>query len=118
VDLIARDVRDPALVDESPDIGCGGSGQGRQAAAEKLAEMARSPLSSERVQAAQALGELEAGFTVQPLARLLEDPERLLVGLYPNTVAILNRYPYNNGHVLVAPRRHVANLWDLPSVGE
>ena len=44
----------------------------------------------------------------------LEDPGRLLVGLYPNTVAILNRYPYNNGHVLVAPRRHVANLWDLP----
>jgi len=45
----------------------------------------------------------------------LEDPGRLLVGLYPNTVAILNRYPYNNGHVLVAPRRHAANLWDLSS---
>ena len=45
----------------------------------------------------------------------LDDPERLLVGLYPNTVAILNRYPYNNGHVLIAPRRHVANLWDLSS---
>jgi ATP adenylyltransferase len=45
----------------------------------------------------------------------LEDPERLLLGLYPNTSAILNRYPYNNGHVLVAPRRHVANLWDLSS---
>ena len=45
----------------------------------------------------------------------LEDPERLLVGRYPVTVAILNRYPYNNGHVLVAPRRHVANLWDLSS---
>ena len=44
----------------------------------------------------------------------LEDPGRLLVGLYPNTVVILNRYPYNNGHVLVAPRRHAANLWDLP----
>ncbi len=43
----------------------------------------------------------------------LEDPGLLLVGLYPNTVAILNRYPYNNGHVLVAPRRHVADLWDL-----
>lgn len=43
----------------------------------------------------------------------LEDPERLLVGLYPSSVAILNRYPYNNGHVLVAPRRHVADLWDL-----
>jgi len=45
----------------------------------------------------------------------LEDPGRLLIGLYANTVAILNRYPYNNGHVLVAPRRHVANLWDLPN---
>jgi ATP adenylyltransferase len=45
----------------------------------------------------------------------LEDPERLLVGLYPNTMGILNRYPYNNGHVLVAPRRHVADLWDLSS---
>ena len=47
----------------------------------------------------------------------IEDPERLLVGRYPGTVAILNRYPYNNGHVLIAPRRHVANLWDL-STGE
>jgi ATP adenylyltransferase len=45
----------------------------------------------------------------------LEDPERLLVGLYPGTVAVLNRYPYNNGHVLIAPRRHVADLWDLSS---
>ncbi|HEX2709882.1 MAG TPA: HIT domain-containing protein [Candidatus Deferrimicrobium sp.] len=45
----------------------------------------------------------------------LGDPERLPVGMYPNTVAILNRYPYNNGHVLIAPRRHVANLWDLSS---
>lgn len=45
----------------------------------------------------------------------LDDPERLLVGLYPSTAALLNRYPYNNGHVLVAPRRHVADLWDLSS---
>jgi ATP adenylyltransferase len=44
-----------------------------------------------------------------------EDPERLFLGLYTNTVAILNRYPYTNGHVLVAPRRHVADLWDLSS---
>jgi ATP adenylyltransferase len=45
----------------------------------------------------------------------LEDPERLVVGLYPGTAAVLNRYPYNNGHVLIAPRRHVADLWDLSS---
>jgi ATP adenylyltransferase len=26
---------------------------------------------------------------------------------------MLNRYPYNNGHLLIAPRRHVARLADL-----
>jgi ATP adenylyltransferase len=39
-----------------------------------------------------------------------DDPELLVLGLYPNTLAICNRYPYNNGHVLVAPRRHVSDL--------
>jgi len=29
------------------------------------------------------------------------------------TYVILNRYPYNNGHVLVVPRRHLASLVDL-----
>lgn len=41
------------------------------------------------------------------------DPERLVLGIYPNTVAICNRYPYNNGHVLIAPRRHVDDLIQL-----
>lgn len=41
------------------------------------------------------------------------DPERLVLGVYPATVALLNRYPYNNGHVLIAPRAHVADLSDL-----
>ena len=27
-----------------------------------------------------------------------------------HAVAVLNRYPYNNGHLLVAPRRHTATL--------
>ena len=39
-----------------------------------------------------------------------DDPERLVLGVYPNTLAICNRYPYNNGHILVSPRRHVADL--------
>jgi len=31
----------------------------------------------------------------------------------PTCFAMLNRYPYNNGHLLAAPMRHVATLGDL-----
>lgn len=41
------------------------------------------------------------------------DRQNLVVGRTPLSIAMLNRYPYNNGHLLVAPRRHVANLADL-----
>ena len=38
------------------------------------------------------------------------DCERLVVGRGETTLAILNRFPYNNGHLLVTPKRHVARL--------
>jgi ATP adenylyltransferase len=34
----------------------------------------------------------------------------LVVARGEHTVALLNRYPYNNGHLLVCPLRHVAEL--------
>jgi len=40
---------------------------------------------------------------------------RLVVQRGLHTVALLNRYPYNNGHLLVAPLRHVARLDELSS---
>jgi ATP adenylyltransferase len=39
--------------------------------------------------------------------------ELLVVARGEHAVALLNRYPYNNGHLLVSPRRHVADLADL-----
>lgn len=42
-----------------------------------------------------------------------DDRERLVVARKKNAVIVLNRYPYNNGHLLVAPRRHVARLDEL-----
>src|ERR1700730_16715865 len=30
-------------------------------------------------------------------------------------LAILNRYPYNNGHLMIAPNAHLASLEDLPA---
>lgn len=36
--------------------------------------------------------------------------DRFVVGQSENTIAILNRFPYNNGHLLVAPKLHRASL--------
>jgi len=40
----------------------------------------------------------------------MDIPDSLLLGIYPATIALLNRYPYNSGHLLILPRRHVADL--------
>jgi ATP adenylyltransferase len=41
--------------------------------------------------------------------------ERLLLGTTPASLVILNRFPYQNGHLMVAPRRHTASLSALPA---
>lgn len=41
------------------------------------------------------------------------DQRSLILERGPLTVSILNRYPYNNGHVLVAPQAHKADLAEL-----
>lgn len=41
------------------------------------------------------------------------DEERLILYLGRNSLVIMNKYPYNNGHLLVAPVRHVGGLEDL-----
>ncbi len=42
-----------------------------------------------------------------------DDRRRLVVERTEHTVAILNRYPYNNGHLLIAPHGHCARLDEL-----
>jgi ATP adenylyltransferase len=34
---------------------------------------------------------------------------RLVLYAGPHAMVMLNRYPYNNGHLMVAPRRHIAS---------
>jgi ATP adenylyltransferase len=38
------------------------------------------------------------------------DRKLLVVDRGPHVVVVLNRYPYNNGHLLIAPSRHVGEL--------
>jgi ATP adenylyltransferase len=45
-----------------------------------------------------------------------QDDRRSLIPLRtPQSVVMLNRFPYNNGHLLVAPRAHKGQLRDLES---
>ena len=56
-------------------------------------------------------------FLCRAVADRALDAERqnLVVTRTALAIAVLNRYPYNNGHLLVAPRRHVAKIQDLTS---
>jgi ATP adenylyltransferase len=42
-----------------------------------------------------------------------DDEERLILHVTSATVVIMNRFPYNNGHLLVSPVRHVSGLEHL-----
>jgi len=43
-----------------------------------------------------------------------DDEAHLIVARASHCFVLLNLYPYNNGHLMVAPYRHVARLEDLP----
>lgn len=45
--------------------------------------------------------------------RLYQDKKNFVIHRGKLSFAILNLYPYNNGHVMVAPRRHVGDLSKL-----
>ncbi|MEI8376060.1 MAG: HIT domain-containing protein [Planctomycetota bacterium] len=45
-----------------------------------------------------------------------DDHDRLVVQHGHYSLTVLNRYPYNNGHLLVAPKHHVARLDQLEAV--
>jgi ATP adenylyltransferase len=54
----------------------------------------------------------EACFICQGLAGQ-NDRDSLIVLRTPLSVVLLNRFPYNNGHLLVAPRQHKGELDEL-----
>lgn len=58
----------------------------------------------------QTHGGDECPFDVAPL---LPDDEGLVVARGELVYAVLNRYPYNGGHLLICPYRHVADYTEL-----
>ena len=53
-------------------------------------------------------------FFCEAAASATADAEHLVLARAELAFVILNRYPYNNGHLMVAPLAHLANLEDLP----
>lgn len=46
----------------------------------------------------------------------VEDKSNLLVHRAEHTFTILNLYPYNNGHLMVVPNRHIGEFNDLTNL--
>ena len=42
-----------------------------------------------------------------------DDPALQVLDLDRHTIALMNKYPYSNGHFMVAPRRHVEQVENL-----
>jgi ATP adenylyltransferase len=52
-------------------------------------------------------------FLCRSFAHPEADDENLLVWRTETSLVVLNRFPYNNGHLLISPARHVADLDDV-----
>ena len=53
------------------------------------------------------LSDEEEGCFLCNLVEAVPSPENLLLYLSERAMVLMNRYPYNNGHILVAPMRHI-----------
>ncbi|MBU0909144.1 MAG: HIT domain-containing protein [Proteobacteria bacterium] len=58
----------------------------------------------------------EPGCIFDRKPELTHDKEELILYRGQNAVILLNRFPYANGHLLIAPARHVGELHDLTPV--
>ena len=54
-------------------------------------------------------------FICDAIKDLEHDDQRLVAARYDKVIVMMNRYPYNNGHVLVTPKRHIGDFLELTS---
>lgn len=63
-----------------------------------------------RIPYIQGLDNKNECFICHDLKNKKDDDENLILWRTKNCIVILNRFPYNNGHLLIAPTRHISDL--------
>ena len=63
-----------------------------------------------RIQYIQGLSESSECFICHNLENPQDDEKNLVLWRSSHCIVILNRFPYNNGHLLIAPKRHIGEL--------
>ena len=63
-----------------------------------------------RIKYIQGLNEECECFICHSLTNPSDDDKNFVVWRTSNSVVILNQFPYNNGHLLIAPNRHICDF--------
>ncbi|MBN1391817.1 MAG: HIT domain-containing protein [Sedimentisphaerales bacterium] len=63
-----------------------------------------------RVEYIQGLNKSGDCFICQDLKEPQDDGKNLVLWRSEHCIVVLNRFPYNNGHLLIAPGRHISDL--------
>jgi len=63
-----------------------------------------------RIKYVQELSRTSECFLCDYVAAPSDDEKNLVLWRTANSIVVLNRFPYNNGHLLIAPLRHIPDL--------
>ncbi len=66
-----------------------------------------------RLEHVQGLAPSPAGCLFEPPGNASHDEDHLLLYRDDHVLVLLNRFPYANGHLLIAPARHISSLTGL-----
>jgi ATP adenylyltransferase len=58
----------------------------------------------------QGLNERRDCFICHDLKKPQDDDKNLVLWRCDKSIVVINRFPYNNGHLLIAPARHISEL--------
>ena len=63
-----------------------------------------------RMKYIQGIDKSEECFLCRDVKNPQDDDKNFVLWRTKNAIVVLNLYPYNNGHILIAPARHIAEL--------